>query len=309
MGKAKQRRAGAAEQSSPESEVMVAPRKHAADAPVVQGSLSVGGEAEVTSHYLDMERVADDDGLPHAGYLVLQRGEKLRILYIGSVDTGDQGWIFAEVLLSLCAEPVGRRGWLPAEKVQPLPALPQPSRSVVEPQPRECHAAAASRSNLGQGGHSTAKAPNVVARSGKPHPCGQPGSNEMEFPALSPCGKKRFEQSFGPEATSPSGKPALISKAPAPEEAAALIARQRAAAAKAAASAVAKGDPRGEQSCPICMEKYAVAGHRRTNRPCCGVELCLKCDHKSLRSKRCYFCREDSDDFPSLGLACRVSIA
>mmetsp|Transcript_22194 Transcript_22194/g.63070 ORF Transcript_22194/g.63070 Transcript_22194/m.63070 type:complete len:222 (-) Transcript_22194:20-685(-) len=96
------------------------------------------------------------------------------------------------------------------------------------------------------------------------------------------------------------------------EDAAKLIERQRAAtaaaAAKLAGNTLGKAAEAQRPRCPICADPYQSApGRRRTRRPCCNGELCVTCDHKSLRSGACYFCREASEEFPALGLACRVA--
>merc|ERR1719367_1988954 len=119
MGKEKQRRAGVATKSGVEA---VAPQRTA---------MGVGMEVLVTADYLDMEKVPEDNGLAHCGYLVLRTGEKLRILYTGSAETGDGGWLYGEVILSLQAEPVGRRGWLPSKVVGLLPAAPPAAGGVI----------------------------------------------------------------------------------------------------------------------------------------------------------------------------------
>lgn len=115
-----------------------------------------------------------------------------------------------------------------------------------------------------------------------------------------------------PEAPEPTPAPRAASP-PRPRDVEATIARHRALAAAAAAKAQAKaptpstkgksakkGGSRGDTSCPICMESIS-AQRRNVKTSCCGVSLCATCGEKSLRSKRCYFCREEADEFPSLG--------
>jgi len=319
--------------------------------------VKVGAEVNVTCEYKDMEALPEDEGLAHCGYLVLQRGERLRVMYVGSTATGDMGWLYGEVLLSLRRDPVGRRGWLPEAIVEPLGAAPPPAPSPPTTSSGGRGAAgAAAVSRVAAGAARTAEGSTAVLRGGgraapEPPPPPPPADSQKSrapaagrgtpapstqarppgagtksgrvmphseaFPPLLTeragqwGGHARFEQEAagtGAESKADGPAPGRSPESPTQREAAAAaIARQRAAAAKAAAAAVAGSKAGGERSCPICMEPFTTAGRRRTQRPCCGVELCVQCDHKSLRSKRCYFCREDGDDFPSLVLACRVS--
>lgn len=89
------------------------------------------------------------------------------------------------------------------------------------------------------------------------------------------------------------------------KEKAAAIRRQKEACARAAAKSESKvlkqtgGRWVPEVTCPICIENYTKVRFK-TYRPCCKVELCTQCDHKSLHSGKCYFCREDAGEFPEL---------
>mmetsp|Transcript_11962 Transcript_11962/g.28045 ORF Transcript_11962/g.28045 Transcript_11962/m.28045 type:complete len:328 (+) Transcript_11962:71-1054(+) len=277
-------------------------------------SITVGTEVQVAMDYLDMESAPEDDGLAHCGYLVLKAGEKLRILYMGSAETGDNGWLYGEVVLSLRVEPIGRRGWLPVKVIEPAavaPALAQavPARGVITkaaagsagpppPPAQKCQPAVATQGAALSGANARPPGPST-----KPSRAVAKGE---AFPPLP--GARAVPASAGGEGKAEDAAPApQVDSQAKREAAAAAIARQRAAAAAAAAAASAKKAPGSEDRCPICMGVYTGAGHRRTKRPCCGVELCVQCDHKSLRSKRCYFCREDGDEYPVLALACRVA--
>ena len=57
----------------------------------------VGAELEVRADYLDMKDAPEQGGLAHSGYLVLRRGEVVRIYYVGSEKTGDADWLYGEV--------------------------------------------------------------------------------------------------------------------------------------------------------------------------------------------------------------------
>lgn len=254
--------------------------------------LAVGAECPVYDDFLDMEVVPTEDGLAHAGYLVLVRGEIVRLLYVGSTQTGDAGWIYAEVLRTLRPEPVGRRGWLPRKSLErPAPvAPPPPTRTAAAAPPKTTR----QRSNLQVG---IGVRPNT-ARGGSGHAI--PVNNEA-FPALV---AQPVPQPQPPPPPPDKPKPRLS-----PQDIAKAIERQRAAAAAAVAKdrlGAARGT--GAAECPICAGQYSsMAGRRRMRRPCCGSELCALCDHKSLRSGKCYFCREASEEFPSLVVACRVT--
>lgn len=289
-------------------------------------SMHVGAEVEVTSDYLEMEGAPEDDGLEHCGYLVLHRGEKLRILYIGSSETGDEGWLYGEVVRTFRAEPVGRRGWLPVRIIEPTAAsfhardastptagsagprqtFHAPPESPTSPQPQKCRTQVSTRGMSALG--ASARPPGT----NKPR-SGAATSDEAFPPLLPDCHSAWGGPSRSDQHPQEESKQEVLGGRPTQglgtqrEAAASAIARQRAVAAKAAAVAATKGSTSSEPRCPICMETYTAAGRRCTTRPCCGTELCVQCDHKSLRSKRCYFCREDGDDFPALSLACRVS--
>lgn len=239
---------------------------------------TVGETFEVAADYLEMKDVKDESGLRHCGYLVLRRSETVRILYIGSEQTGDVGWLYGEVGRSKPPEPAGRRGWLPAHPLKPLPP-PSPAAAALA-LPR----AAAER--VAVAAVAGAAASGGAARGG----------------GAKASGSKAWAQE---EATS----------SPCSAQAAAIIARNRALAqaaaaqaAKAATAAAAKGRgvAIGTEQCPICAEAFR-GRYARTSRPCCSVPLCVQCDHKSLRSGKCYFCRGESEEFPDIVVACRVA--
>merc|ERR1712217_588269 len=52
--------------------------------------------------------------------------------------------------------------------------------------------------------------------------------------------------------------------------------------------------------CPICFESYDCDGHARTTRFCCKQEICTLCNHKSLLSGKCNFCRDEEHAFPEV---------
>lgn len=304
------------------------------------GAVQLGGEVDVISDYLDMEATPSDGGLAHCGYLVLHCGERLRVLYKGSVEKGDEGWLYGEVTRSLGNEPLGRRGWFPAHVVR-VAAEAAPVATGVAPTVASTRPAASA-------GTAPESSPQLQQQQQhKPRlkiakPQVVPGSTAKN--ARPPGGVKKLpvspvlSEAFPPLAQDRQGawggnpeqsvwqtpgsgqggnllevsghnpmeelEPPRVQRKPASE----IIAEHRAAAAKAAAAAASQGgNVSSEEQCPICMEPYMATGRRRTATPCCGTELCVQCDHKSLRSKRCYFCREDGDDFPALGIACRVA--
>merc|ERR1712007_299485 len=52
--------------------------------------------------------------------------------------------------------------------------------------------------------------------------------------------------------------------------------------------------------CSICFEYYHADGHARTTRFCCKQEICTQCNHKSLLSGKCNFCRDEEHAFPEV---------
>lgn len=319
---------------------------------------AVGAELEIQRDYLDMQDVGEENGLSHCGYLVLRKGEVVRVLYRGSAKTDDAGWLYAEVQKSLPAANVGRRGWLPAAVAEP------PLRSSAKATPPQQQQAV--RSTTGSGGDAsktvTSRSPlegrggPVLAKQGAAMPqeqsagyvasssSSQPvapvrptqgrasakakvsassGRRGEAFPALPTdafpvlpghSGKAPvwYEEEAEEEPAPP--PPPARSKAPVqPRDVEGTIARHRAVASAAAAKADAKGKAKAkaaiqrgslkakttEDTCPICVEKYS-AQRRHSQTSCCGVDLCAVCAEKSLRSKRCYFCREDADEFPAM---------
>lgn len=301
----------------------------AAAAGVCKGSAStfvVGAELQVLTDYLDMEAVSESEGgLAHAGYLVVHRGEVVRLLYIGSAQTGDAGWLYAEVLRTLRAEPAGRRGWLPTRPLE-QPASPPPPAAAKRGPEREpqgkpkgeagvdlgkaaAMVAEARMRGFGRSAQSLPEPPppqgeRAHAGSALPRRRGGHGLSHQEFPV--PAQRRGPPPPPDPEPEPPKPAPGKF----APKERAKAMVLQRAVAAAAAAAAKESQAFAVGQTCPICAEAYApAAGRRPLRRPCCGLELCAQCDHKSLRSGKCYFCREASEEFPSLGLACRVATA
>lgn len=274
-----------------------------------EAAVAVGAGAKVVRDYLDMEKVPRDDAndLEHGGYLVLQRGEIVRVLYVGGEPTGDTGWLYGEVLRSLRAEPVGRRGWFPdtcvrAPGTQVAPAGPAKELPKLPKSPERMQSSPPCRQGPPRAGTATKAA--ALSQDDFPLLVGQregDGRASAASPHFSPGGDSIAPAELERDA-----------RAPTAAKAAEAIARQRAKAAEAAAAAAGNGRAGSVgDRCPICMESYIGPGGRRksTRRPCCGTELCLQCDHKSLRSGRCYFCREGVDEFPSLALACRVASA
>jgi len=226
---------------------------------------TVGADLVVRTNYFDMRDAPDDDGLTNCGYLVLRKGELVRIYYVGSTKTGDAGWLYGEVLKSAKPEAVGKRGWLPAAPVTP------PVKSAL--------------SSLGP-------------MAGPSAPLKSDGLKEaMEVKSELPATKQRQRPS--PTEIGQS----LQDSMPISAAAAAAIQRNRDIAAKAAAAAANATKPGsrsgGDNQCPVCMEAYTKS-HSRVYRSCCKGELCARCDHKSLLSGRCYFCREGEDEFPEV---------
>jgi len=271
----------------------------------------VGAELPILKDYLEMEHVGEDQGLEHAGYLVVVRGEVVRLLYVGGTSTGDPDWTFAEVLRTLRKEPVGRRGWLPVAVLTENPkegtAPPQQtakfgggqltgsSSATGRVSPPAASAAAAAN---GRRPGSSAGVAGQTLQAAEAFPALRPGGTETNGAAVrSAWGSKRGTPA--PSAEQGDDKePVKIS----PQDRKVMIERQKLAAKKAASDA--KHQPK---CCPICADPYTQSAERRMlRRPCCKMELCATCDHKSLRSGRCYYCREVCDEFPTLGLACRV---
>jgi len=272
--------------------------------------------------------------MDHCGYLVLHKGETARILYVGSHETADADWFFAEVDHALPPAKSGRRGWCPAgvltKKPQAAkgPPPPPPPPPAQEPQrgaggatassskaPRPAAAPAASGGNSSVPS-STSRPPGSNAGGGSMVTGQSKALVDKVFPALPvKQGTKQPAGGGGPAVPASQwhrgaggggaeGSQEQPEQAPRRQDAASLVASQRAAAAKAAAEAETATASRPH--CQICMEEYSNR-RRRTERPCCKVELCVQCDHKSLRSGKCYFCREESEQFPALELACRVA--
>jgi len=250
--------------------------------------ISVGAELKVQSDYLDMRNAPEDAGLPHCGYLVLRRGETVRVLYRGSPQTADVGWLYGEVLRALPPSTVGARGWFPAAALQPS----------VKPSRGEASAQGTRNSKSATGSHGE----RAVA-----------STKEEAFPALG-SGTARLRH-WGAERSATVASVAAVAdddpgsgepgEATPPRDVPSAIERHQALAAKAAAAAAAASTKGFQESCRICMEPYR-SQRCKTQRPCCGVELCAKCDQKSLRSGRCYYCREESGDFPALSASFRV---
>lgn len=57
---------------------------------------------------------------------------------------------------------------------------------------------------------------------------------------------------------------------------------------------------RRSDECPICTEAYSEVRRAVTHRACCKQELCAQCDHQSVTSGKCYFCRDEQHDFPNV---------
>lgn len=291
-------------------------------------AIAVGAELPVIQDYLDMEQAPmdKDRGIAHAGYLVVVKGEVVRALYVGSENAGDAGWMFAEVLRTLRPEPVGRRGWLPERAVvakagpqvqapstraaavavqgRAQPQRPGPPADPVagpKPQPQQGPSPRSQGAPLGAA-LARARGPrtgvSVPLASDEAFPSLVAGRGSVSSSASAP--KSWGRGPAGENATPELDEPAKVTA----EERLKAIQRHHEAAKKAASGKLVAAVER----CPICADAYAQApGKRRTRRPCCASELCSMCDHKCLRSGKCFFCREVSEEFPSLGLACRVA--
>jgi hypothetical protein len=343
MGKAKQKNKYVI--SDDEAEV-VQPIKQATIANnIVDEAVKVGADLFVHTNYLDMKDIPEENGLPHAGYLVLRKSEVVRILYLGSEKTGDEDWLYGEVLKSMPPEIVGRRGWLPSAVVAPKPVVEilhmktngdskpsgdTPSRSsragygstgpgppLQIPQKKAQKTRPGMEDRTAPLAAATLADALVVARSGAAPGIRKGGKNARQsptqesFPALpghsgnSPCHADEDEEEE--PAARPRQRQTTSSEQPPKRDVEGTIARHRALAEAAAAKAQAKaasGKAKGTKSkaeadCPICMEPYS-SQRRRAQLPCCGVEMCVQCSERSLRSKRCYFCREEADEFPHL---------
>lgn len=314
MGKSKSAKSAAA------AVVVAVPEVKVAECEAV---LQVGASLPVTSDYKDMEAEPEVDGLPHRGYLVLRKGEVVKVLYAGSQQAGDPGWIFGEVLRALAPEPVGRRGWLPATALQPAssggggsPGPPKDSPPPPPPPPQPAPPSPAAQTH-------TAAPVQAAWRSERPLPqAAGPKSQQADafpavggaFPALG-CsggpGKEPMRPRGAWSRSAPVEEPP--EKVPTPEDRAKALAAHNAALARAAAKLASKPSVVGSAaSCPICAtvyvaEKAGPPGQRCVKRLCCGAQLCAACDSKSLKTRQCFFCREESDEFPSLEIACRVS--
>lgn len=367
MGKSKQQKANVSQDAGEAAQ------------PKVAGV--VGLELKIQKDYLDMKDIPDENGLPHAGYLVLRKGECVHILYGGGEPTGDAGWLYGEVTKSIPSSDSGRRGWLPdtavnlpqppraAEVPKPPPvpaasmsssgsdaagaplksdtgpgppawqAVPvqskQPQRLQLQPQkpqkrepvvqktpaadpdhappppPSATMAAAFDMAVLGCVGGKRGKTKSSMKPPDRRSPSQQQSLNG-DFPALPGQSGKApswWHDELEEEEQPPPKPPAMkYMKPPSKSEVERIIAGHRAMAAAAAAEAQAKKSPKGKtksgkmqnvESCPICMEPYG-GQVRRAELPCCGVAMCAGCSERSLRSKRCYFCREGADEFPSL---------
>lgn len=353
MGRAKQRLVTATPQGSLKADIKQAAApavvsEQATSAPPVSTPdwAAIGADVEVHRNYLDMKDAPDENGLPHCGYLVLRKGEVVRIYYVGCVQTGDAGWIYGEVLKTIAPELVGRRGWLPVTHVapktvqspagsaaaapparnnarastgrpptvappEPQPPAQQPKASVPSPASKAPAAAQARRVPAAKVGGATGATDSGAGPSRGTQSRAAPAApaarlNEQMFPSLGPEQARSGQAAprvWGLTVPEPPPEPE-----PGPQDrkvVAATIKRHRQLASKAAAEAKKNPDKKGTK-CPICMETYDKRRFQ-TNRPCCNVELCAQCDHKSLRSGKCYFCREEAGDFPDLGVACRVA--
>lgn len=378
MGKAKHNRAALAQQGNFSADIKPpAPAASQPEKPPALSKESLGGVkwdrvglvAAVQRDYLDMKDIPEENGLKHCGYLVLLRGEEVKLLYVGSESSGDAEWLYGEVVRSLSSEPSGRRGWLPRSVVGPPvqiasqgPAVnrkqgtgpgPPPASSdpdgfmLVGSQGRRSPGPAASAATPSAGG---------VARGALQH-SPQPSFSPPERPSAKAKAKATASTSARASASSRTaaktqgrsshsgrGQAAVLSNDAFPalpghsgvapwegdteeeeeetveeekvekeRDVAGAIARQRAAAAKAAAEAqaaaakasekrrakAASGGQGGDEACPICMQTFS-SQRRQITRLCCGTKLCTKCDQKSLQSRRCFFCREEEPEFPSL---------
>jgi len=231
---------------------------------------TVGADLVVRTNYFDMRDAPDDGGLTNCGYLVLRKGELVRIYYVGSSKTRDAGWLYGEVLKSAKPEAVGKRGWLPAAPVTP------PVKSAS--------------SSLGP-------------MAAPPGPSKSDGLKEAMDVKTEQAANKQWQSPSPKEIGRSQQESTPISAA-----AAAVIQRNRDLAAKAAAAAAAAaaanatkpgGRSGDDNQCPVCMEAYTKSCYR-VHRSCCKGELCAQCDHKGLLSGRCYFCREGEDEFPEV---------
>lgn len=255
-----------------------------------------GQELQIMDDWLDMEHVPEENGLAHAGYIVVLRGEAVRILYVGSVKNDDPGWLYVEVVKTLHEEPSGRRGWLPQRVVEG-----EPKRQAVPARTTETTPArpTASRSASTETTASDGQPPNAEA-----FPALRSNRQGSRLSRSTWWEQKRWGQADTGRPPDPVSLDNVDQEQVSAEDRSKAIERQR-AAAKAAAQF--GGTSQEKSRCPICADVYEdIPGKRRTRRPCCSSEICAKCDHKSLRSGKCYFCREGCGEFPSLGIACRV---
>mmetsp|Transcript_1812 Transcript_1812/g.1971 ORF Transcript_1812/g.1971 Transcript_1812/m.1971 type:complete len:383 (+) Transcript_1812:115-1263(+) len=378
MGKAKHNRAALAQQGSFSADIK--PPAPAASQPEKPPAVSkerlggvkwdrVGAVVAAQRDYLDMKDIPEENGLKHCGYLVLLRGEEVKLLYVGSESSGDAEWLYGEVVRSLSSEPRGRRGWLPrsvvAPPVQTVPQGPPANRMeargpgpppasadpdgfmVVGGQGRRSPGPAASAATPSAGGIARGAlqaSPQLSASPAERPSAKAKAKATAKTAARASASGRAAAKTQGRSSHSGRGQAAVLSNDAFPalpghsgtapwegdsddqeeetveeeevekqRDVAGTIARQRAAAAKAAAEAqaaaerasekrkvkAAAGSKGGDAACPICMQTFNPQ-RRQITRLCCGTVLCSKCDQKSLQSRRCFFCREEEDEFPSL---------
>jgi len=232
----------------------------------------VGDDLLVVADYLDMKDVPVGDGMENSGYLVLHRGESVRVLYIGTASASDAGWLYGEVTRNRLPGRAmeGRRGWLPEVCLKPS-KVPE---SIA-------------------GGH------DVILPLGNKKLTQKVKKRQVQADkagvSLPP------DKPTGAESLSGGGYPQARQIAPAP----------RGGGGGGRASAAPEKDAsKNKESCPICATVYLSgdAECKAVSRVCCGAKLCAKCDHKNLRDKNCFFCRKKAEVFPSLSVACRVKV-
>jgi hypothetical protein len=124
MGKAKHHRSATGQQLQtavkPEIKEVAQDPKPACNA-TREPRFTVGSEVKILKDYLDMKDLPAENGLPNCGYLVLRKGDLVRLLYVGSAQTDDPGWLYGEVIQCLSRGGAGRRGWLPVSVAEPPP--------------------------------------------------------------------------------------------------------------------------------------------------------------------------------------------
>lgn len=228
-------------------------------------SISVNAELDLTNDYLDMVNAPDANGLAHSGYLVLRKGENIIVLYVGSEAASDEDWCYAQVLRSL-----------------------PPSRGRNAP----------STSPVGTRGWLP------VAAIEQPKPASKKTSQKQQNSNSAPVSPSGAVEAFAGALSGAAAADAADGSHAA--KVAEAVAAQRAAAAKAVAKMAGKSGNQtngkkdaGNGSCPICAEVFD-ARRRGVLRACCKTLMCGTCDQKSVSSGRCFFCREENGEFPSL---------